>query len=283
MEENKMILNFSAGAIAGFTCDVALFPLDTIKTRLQSAQGFNKSGGFKNIYRGLGPAAIGSAPGAALFFTTYEFLKLKLHNSSKNNQLISLPLQHMIAASFGEFMACLIRVPTEVIKQNMQVGNSSICNSKNTTTILETCSKVITTHGYSGFYNGFYATLLREIPFSLIQFPLYEASKKYFKEKLGGHNTIDSTISAMCGSVSGGIAAGLTTPMDVAKTRLMIGSDAYGVPYTSFTETLYRIYSHEGMHVLFSGISPRVTWIGIGGFVFFGAFEQSKAVLSNLM
>ena len=282
MEDNKMLLNFSSGAIAGFTCDVALFPLDTIKTRLQSAQGFYKSGGFKNIYRGLGPAAIGSAPGAALFFTTYEFFKLKLHNNSNNNQIISLPLQHMIAASFGEFMACLIRVPTEVIKQNMQVNNNSN-NSKKAITILETYNKVITTHGYSGFYNGFYATLLREIPFSIIQFPLYEVSKKYFTEQIGGNDTIDSTISALCGCVSGGFAAGLTTPMDVAKTRLMIGSDASGVPYTSFTETLYRIYSQEGIHVLFSGISPRVTWIGIGGFVFFGAFEHSKAMLSNVM
>lgn len=49
--------------MAGTAVDVALFPLDTIKTRLQSSQGFFKAGGFRGIYKGLSAAAIGSAPG----------------------------------------------------------------------------------------------------------------------------------------------------------------------------------------------------------------------------
>ena len=60
------------GGMAGTSVDVALFPIDTLKTRLQSPQGFIKAGGFHGIYNGLGAAAIGSAPGAALFFSTYE-------------------------------------------------------------------------------------------------------------------------------------------------------------------------------------------------------------------
>lgn len=42
--------------------DMILFPLDTVKTRLQSQGGFWKSGGFTGIYRGVIPAFIGSAP-----------------------------------------------------------------------------------------------------------------------------------------------------------------------------------------------------------------------------
>ena len=61
-----------AGGFAGTSVDVALFPIDTLKTRLQSPQGFLKAGGFRGIYNGLGAAAAGSAPGAALFFCTYE-------------------------------------------------------------------------------------------------------------------------------------------------------------------------------------------------------------------
>lgn len=61
-----------AGGCAGTSVDVALFPIDTLKTRLQSPQGFIKAGGFRGIYNGLGAAAAGSAPGAALFFSTYE-------------------------------------------------------------------------------------------------------------------------------------------------------------------------------------------------------------------
>ena len=42
--------------------DIILFPLDTLKTRLQSSQGFFKSGGFRGIYSGIASAAAGSAP-----------------------------------------------------------------------------------------------------------------------------------------------------------------------------------------------------------------------------
>ena len=49
--------------MAGTSVDIALFPLDTIKTRLQSAHGFFKAGGFRGVYSGLSAAAAGSAPG----------------------------------------------------------------------------------------------------------------------------------------------------------------------------------------------------------------------------
>ena len=64
-----------AGGAAGTCVDVALFPIDTLKTRLQSPVGFWKAGGVRGVYQGLGAAAAGSAPGAALFFGTYETLK----------------------------------------------------------------------------------------------------------------------------------------------------------------------------------------------------------------
>lgn len=55
-----------AGALSGLTVDLLFYPIDTIKTRLQSSQGFVKSGGFNGVYRGLGSVAVGSAPGGEL-------------------------------------------------------------------------------------------------------------------------------------------------------------------------------------------------------------------------
>ena len=49
-----------------------LFPLDTIKTRLQSPLGFVKSGGFRGIYSGLSTAALGSAPTGKTSLTQQE-------------------------------------------------------------------------------------------------------------------------------------------------------------------------------------------------------------------
>ena len=75
-----------SGGVAGTTVDVALYPLDTIKTRLQSPQGFLKAGGFRGVYKGLGAAAVGSAPGASLFFVTYEGTKNALRDFQVSEQ-----------------------------------------------------------------------------------------------------------------------------------------------------------------------------------------------------
>lgn len=100
----SFIVSLVSGGIAGTTVDIALYPLDTIKTRLQAPQGFLKAGGFRGVYKGLSAAAAGSAPGAALFFSTYEMSKqiLNNRNSSSSGYHVPQPAIHMIAASIGE-------------------------------------------------------------------------------------------------------------------------------------------------------------------------------------
>lgn len=96
-----------------------LFPIDTLKTRLQSEKGFWRTGGFRNVYKGLAPVAAGSAPTAAIFFTTYEGIK-KLLNQHIDHDYDYIV--HMTAASLGETAACSIRVPIEVVKQRRQAS-----------------------------------------------------------------------------------------------------------------------------------------------------------------
>lgn len=54
---------FQAGGFAGTSSDLLFFPIDTVKTRLQSVQGLAASGGMKGIYKGVGSVAVGSWPG----------------------------------------------------------------------------------------------------------------------------------------------------------------------------------------------------------------------------
>jgi solute carrier family 25 S-adenosylmethionine transporter 26 len=129
-----------------------------------------KSGGFRGIYAGLGAAAVGSAPGAALFFSSYETAKSTIPTVSPT---LPAPLVHMFAASFGEVMACLVRVPTEVVKQRYQA--KLVDSSKSLTTNVV---HLIKTEGvFGGLYRGFGITIMREIPFAWVQFPLYEWMK----------------------------------------------------------------------------------------------------------
>ena len=65
---------------------------------------------------------------------------------------------------------------------------------------------------------------MREIPFTMIQFPLYEAMKRWQAKRIGKPKT-NPFEAAVCGCISGGIAAGFTTPLDVLKTRIMLAKE----------------------------------------------------------
>ncbi|KAM6060124.1 mitochondrial S-adenosylmethionine carrier protein isoform 6-T11 [Theristicus caerulescens] len=166
MEPRESWAALAAGGVAGVCVDLILFPLDTVKTRLQSPQGFRKAGGFRGIYAGVPSTAIGSFPNAAAFFITYENVKSMLHHDSTS---YLTPATHMVAASLGEVVACLIRVPSEVVKQRAQVSPTS--------STLRILSHTLYHEGIRGLYRGYKSTVLREIPFSLVQFPLWESLK----------------------------------------------------------------------------------------------------------
>lgn len=56
----------AAGAFAGLIVDSSLYPIDTLKSRLQSEKGFRKAGGFGNVYSGLTPIIVCSVPNGKL-------------------------------------------------------------------------------------------------------------------------------------------------------------------------------------------------------------------------
>ncbi|XP_015413723.1 PREDICTED: S-adenosylmethionine mitochondrial carrier protein isoform X1 [Myotis davidii] len=151
MDRPGFTASLVAGGVAGVSVDLILFPLDTIKTRLQSPQGFNKAGGFHGIYAGVPSAAIGSFPNAAAFFITYDYVKWFLHTDSSSHLM---PVKHMLAASAGEVVACLIRVPSEVVKQRAQVSASS--------RTFQIFSNILYQEGIPGLYRGYKSTVLRE-------------------------------------------------------------------------------------------------------------------------
>ena len=273
-----------AGALAGTTVDLSLFPLDTLKTRLQSSAGFFASGGFRGIYRGVGSAVVGSAPGAAFFFVTYESCKsffrtspLLASASHKNNQVLS----HMASASLGEIAACAIRVPTEVIKQRAQAGQHGGSSLSSLTAILSQRGTIGLTGVWRELYRGWGITVMREVPFTVLQFPLWEALKAWGRERrvrtgrgvfgeaaIPGKSEVSAAESALYGSLSGAVAAGVTTPLDVLKTRVMLSTQR-----ESMVEIVQTIWRDHGIRPFFAGIGPRVMWISAGGAIFLGSYQ----------
>ena len=82
--------------------------------------------------------------------------------------------------------------------------------------------------GIKGFYTGYGSLIFREIPFSSIQFPFYEALKLVqikINAKKGGIPESEVKLSGLAlglsGSIAGSFSGFIVTPFDVIKTRLM--------------------------------------------------------------
>ncbi|CAG9818712.1 unnamed protein product [Phaedon cochleariae] len=265
---NLYLASFLGGGVAGLFVDGVLFPLDTLKTRLQAEQGFYKAGGFKGIYKGIGPQSLGSAPQAALFFLTYESIK---YFSEKNVPQHFLPVVHMAGASVAEVVACIIRVPVEVVKQRRQThpGNKS------------SMKIFLSAYKHEGFrkglYRGFGSTVMREIPFSAIQFPILEYLKMTYRNVFKNNIPLESWEVAVCGFIAGGFSAAVTTPLDVVKTRIMLADRKLAMSgEITFGNTMKSIYAANGFKGLFAGFIPRVLWITVGGYIFFGSYDFSR-------
>lgn len=185
----------------------------------------------------------------------------------------------MLAASLGEIAACAVRVPTEVVKQRAQAGQSPTSWTALTSILHQRRSHGLA-HVWRELYRGWGITVMREVPFTVIQFPLWEVMKKWALNQRGkGSRPSDVTgaESAIFGSISGAVAAGLTTPLDVLKTRLMLATKR-----ESMLSITSRIWREEGAKAFLSGIGPRTMWISIGGAVFLGSYQWASNLLGGV-
>ena len=78
-----MAVSILAGGMAGISVDLALFPIDSIKTRLQASTkqvDYTKQAQNVSKYRGFFSAMLASFPCAGVFWMSYEVSKYQLRN-----------------------------------------------------------------------------------------------------------------------------------------------------------------------------------------------------------
>ena len=285
-----------AGTLARTAAQMFVHPIDTVKTRLQVSKPHKKvkkwrkkikkrafvlSKGnlalkFNNfmykgpgdLYRGLGGNFVGTIPTAAAYFMAYEAAKRYLEQHLDEEGPLA-GLIHVLSASAGAISSSVFRVPTDVVKHRVQAyqyptawsGVASIWTS---------------TGGVRGFYAGYFPTLIRDVPEIAIQFATYEFLRKAHASRTGVQK-METWQHLVLGGLSGCVAAITTMPLDVLKTRIQCGmTTGVGVgPIGALREMV----EEKGIKSLFTGVGPRVAYVGVMSAVFFTLFEYSKLLL----
>jgi solute carrier family 25 S-adenosylmethionine transporter 26 len=265
---------------------------------------------FKGVYSGLGVNTVGSFLSAGVYFSCYEWTKQEItkfaptFRADGGNFLSTV--NHMSSAAFADIGCCVVRVPFEVVKQQLQAGlhNSAFSAFRH----------IVKNAGPRGLYVGFWSTVLREMPFDALEFASYEYLKANYLKK---HNLkeLSGLPSVGIGAAAGAVAAAITTPFDTIKTRLMTQethayakpkpkpspdivvteSKVHGnptaihpsaeplhtdhVPYKGIGDCFRRMVKEEGPKALFRGVVPRVCWVSLGGAIFFSTYETARRAL----
>lgn len=277
--------NLACGAIARFAQNSSMYPIDTIKTRIQVSRTVEAVGAahagsrFRSaiakggLYRGLPLSLVGNVPYGMITFGLYETIKSELFE--KRWRHVPKLLAIVASACIGDAIGSLALTPAEVVKSKTQAGlyKSSA----------DAVRAIANRGGLPGFYQGYGAALSRDLPFRAIQLTLYENVRQHYSSWVKRRHSREVTAveNLLMGAVTGSTTAAFTTPLDVIRTRMMSQSPGTGAAYSSALDCMVKSVKAEGFRSLYKGIVPRVGLIGPSTAIFFVSYEAAKSFFRN--
>ncbi|KAL3233823.1 Mitochondrial RNA-splicing protein MRS4 [Nakaseomyces bracarensis] len=273
-----------AGAFAGIMEHCVLFPVDALKTRIQSASGSNSVGLIKQIskiataegsfalWKGVQSVILGAGPAHAVYFATYEFSKSKLIEREDINT--HQPLKTAVSGMAATTVADALMNPFDVIKQRMQLNTKE--------SVWHVTKNIYKNEGFAAFYYSYPTTLVMNIPFAAFNFAIYESATKF----LNPTNDYNPFVHCISGGLSGATCAAITTPLDCIKTVLQVrGSETVSNEVLKQANTFKRaaeaIYQIHGWKGFWRGLKPRVIANMPATAISWTAYECAKHFLVN--
>ncbi|CAI2172913.1 158_t:CDS:2, partial [Funneliformis geosporum] len=174
---------FLSGGLGGVISQFAIYPLETIKTRLMSSSGVSsksssdgnillktaggmwKTQGVRSFYKGLIPSLIGVFPYAAVDMSVYEGLKLAYIKRENSLQVEMEPKQTSVFVSLGCGMisgsiGATIVYPLALVRTRLQAqgtpGHPQTYNGA-----FDVIKKTYVNEGLRGFYKGLAPSLTK--------------------------------------------------------------------------------------------------------------------------
>eukprot|EP01069_Polyplicarium_translucidae_P006321 Polyplicarium_translucidae@DN2942_c0_g1_i2.p1 len=277
----RFLMHAVAGSCAGVMEHVAMFPLDSLKTRVQAGGGtagavlraaLARKGGARSLFRGAAAISSGCVPAHAALFSVYEFTKARFDTSR--------PAIGFLCGAAATLAHDVILTPLDVVKQRLQLDGQR--------RTMDCIRHVVTTEGTAALFRSVPTTLLMNLPYGALMVATNERLKKMVKleERLQADSD-DRTALALyflCAGVSGGLASALTTPLDVIKTKLQTqaGSVGNAVKYTGFVPSCRVVLAEEGLRGFWRGAAARTCLGAPGAAICWGTYELANLTLQKV-
>ncbi|CAN4086542.1 unnamed protein product [Withania somnifera] len=178
-----------AGGLAGAVAQTAIYPMDLVKTRLQTH--ISEGGKVPNLgklskdiwiregprvfYKGLVPSLLGIIPYAGIDLAAYETLKdlsrtYILHDNEPG------PLVQLGCGTISGALGATCVYPLQVIRTRMQAQPTDTDAAYNG--MSDVIRRTLRNEGHRAFYKGLFPNLLKVVPAASITYLVYESMKK---------------------------------------------------------------------------------------------------------
>ncbi|XP_068125770.1 mitochondrial glutamate carrier 1-like isoform X2 [Hyperolius riggenbachi] len=236
--------------------------------------------GYFGMYRGAAVNLTLVTPEKAIKLAANDFFRYHLGKNGKK-----LPLyKEMLAGCGAGTCQVIITTPMEMLKIQMQdAGRLASCHKSvpgiqslmhgskhlNTIPVLtrsynvgptlvahkvsakQIAAQLLHTEGVKGLYKGLGATLLRDVPFSIVYFPLFSNLNTL---GMSSDGKVPFLHSFFAGCIAGSTAAVAVNPCDVIKTRLQsLHKGANEETYTGIIDCARKIWVKEGPSAFLKG------------------------------
>jgi len=167
-----------------------------------------------------------------------------------------------------------IMTPLDTVKQRMQLGHYH-------NELRVAFRTIITTEGWAPLYRSFPITLSTNVPYGMIMV----STNEYLRHQLQGKHTqkLDMTTTVLAGCGAGAVAAAFTTPLDCIKTRLQTqrGCIKEAAKYKNISQAFISIYTEEGWRGFIRGMSPRIISHTPAVAISWTTYEFAKSYLAS--
>ncbi|KAH8904030.1 mitochondrial carrier [Coniochaeta sp. PMI_546] len=190
---------FVAGGIGGMTAQFCVYPIDTLKFRLQcetvqgglkgnallmqTARNMWADGGLRAAYRGLTMGLIGMFPYSAIDIGTFEFLKhtftkykARYYSIHEEDAAPGSVVTAVIGATSGATGATIV-YPLNVLRTRLQTQGTAM-HPPTYTGIWDVAQRTVRNEGVRGLYKGLTPNILKVAPALSITWVVYENTKK---------------------------------------------------------------------------------------------------------
>ena len=261
----------------------AVYPSNLVKTRLQ-AQGKNMlySGtfdAFQKIIRTEGPLGLFKGFGANTLGVITGNIYITIYELTRQWYLTSTAWDPQYANFFSggcaSIMSQTVVMPLDIVSQQMMMADQGVNRNAahRNVGILGVCQRIRASQGVRGFYRGYLPSVMTYAPSSAIWWGSYGWLYPWFYRHIPfsmRSETKTPIAQALGGGTAGLIAAVITNPMDVVRTRTQL--------YTQYNarETFHYLIQSEGPGGFMRGVTARMLAMGPSGVLIISTYELVK-------